>query len=97
LAYLEEKNENKVNKEFLIKRIIFGSFSSLIISDINSGTRDYIRKIDKDIFSKIQQKGFDYILSKDAPEYIKKDLKETLDNKSNELELLIIKIAKKYA
>lgn len=97
LAYLEEKNGNKVNKEFLIKKIIFGSFSSLIISDINSGTRDYIRQVDKDIFSKIQQKGFDYILSKEAPEYIKKDLKETLDNKTNELELLIIKIAKKYA
>jgi hypothetical protein len=56
LAYLEEKNGHKVNREFLIKRIIFNSLSSLVISDINSGTRDYIKQVDKNIFGEIENK-----------------------------------------
>lgn len=97
LAYLEEKNGNKVDKGFLIKRIIFRSFSSLIISDINSGTRDYIKQVDKDIFAEIQSKWFKYILEKEAPENIKKDIENIINNTSNTLELLIIKVSKKYA
>lgn len=97
LAYLEEKNGHKVDREFLIKRIIFSSLSSLIISDINSGTRDYIRQVDKDIFREIKNKWFSFILSKEAPENIKKDIANILDNTTNTLELLIIKASKKYA
>ena len=44
LAHLEEKNGKEVDREFLIKRVIFNSFKSLIISDINSGTKTYILK-----------------------------------------------------
>lgn len=97
LAYLEEKNGNKVDKEFLIKRILFNSLSPLILSDINSWTRDYIMDIDKDIFNRIEEKSFDFILSKDAPEDLKIDIRNTLNNKVNKLELLIIDSSKKYA
>ena len=51
LSYLEEKSWQIVDKEFLIKRIIFSSFKTLILSDINSWTREAILKVDKDIFT----------------------------------------------
>lgn len=97
LAYLEEKEGNKIDREFLLKRIIFNSFSSLILSDINSWTREYILQIDNEVFNKIEAKAFDFILNYDAPESIKKDMKETLENSSNKLELSIIEASKKYA
>lgn len=97
LAYLEEKNGNKVDREFLIKRIIFNSLGSLILSDINSWTRDYIMKIDDKVFPEIEKKAFEFILSKEAPECIKKDMKDTINNNSKKLELLIIESSKKYA
>ncbi|MDP2395723.1 MAG: hypothetical protein Q8S84_01505 [bacterium] len=62
MAYLEEKSGHKIDREFLVKRIIFNSFSRLILSDINSGTRDYILKVDDSIFDKLEKKSFDYIL-----------------------------------
>lgn len=97
LAYLEEKNWKKVNREFLIKRIIFNSFLSLLISDINSWTREYIKNIDSSIFKKIEDLWIKNLLDLDAPDFIKKDLEETLLNTDNKLELLIIDCAKKYA
>lgn len=97
LAYLEEKKWNKVDREFLIKRIIFKSFNSLILSDINSWTRDYILKIDKDIFSKLEKKATKIILEKEMPKNIKKDMKKTLEDDSKVLELKIIEAAKRYA
>ncbi|MDD2907773.1 MAG: HD domain-containing protein [Candidatus Gracilibacteria bacterium] len=97
LAYLEEKNGKKVDREFLIKRIIFNSFSYLLISDINSGTREYIRQIDSEIFSKIEEQGYKFILLMDAPESIKKDIFDTINDDNKKLELLIISVAKKYA
>ena len=59
LAYLEEKEGNKIDREFLLKRIMFNSLSGLILSDINSGTRDYILQIDNEVFGKIESKAFD--------------------------------------
>lgn len=98
LAYLEEKNGKKVDREFLLKRIIFNSFSYLLISDINSWTREYIKQINESIFSEIEKLGYEFILSMDAPESIKNDIRETLFNDSDKtLELLIISVSKKYA
>lgn len=97
LSYLEEKNWNKVDKEFIIKRIIFNSFKSLVLSDINSWTRDYIYKIDKNIFYEIEKKSYKYILSFDCIENIKNDLEKTIYNKEKTLELEIISASKKYA
>ena len=97
LAQIEEKNWNKINKEFIIKKTIFDSFKNLILSDINSWTKNYIEKNDKEIFLKLSSKSIKYLLSFDAPEYIKKDILDTLNNKTFKKELLIIKWAKKIA
>lgn len=97
LAHLEEKSWNKVDREFLIKRIIFNSFKSLILSDINSGTKSYILKNDKDIFINLENKAIGYLLSLDAPEYFKDDMKEVLYNTSKTLELSIISASKRFA
>jgi len=97
LAYLEEKEWKKIDREFLIKRIIFQSFYSLILSDINSWTRDYIFDIDNKIQKEIEKKALNKILEKPWPEIIKKDILKTLENDSKILELKIIKVAKRYA
>ncbi len=97
LAYLEEKSGNKIDREFLVKRIIFNSFSRLILSDINSGTRDYILKVDDSIFDKLEKKAFDYILWFDWPEYLKIDIRKTIFDNTKTLELSIIDASKKYA
>lgn len=97
LSYLEEKEWKIVDKEFIMKRIIFNSMKTLVISDINSGTRHYIEKINKDIFNKIEKKVIDHIISFDAPDYLKQDMIDTLDNKEKKLELSIIEASKKYA
>lgn len=97
LAYLEEKNGNYVDREFLMKRIIFNCFKSLILSDINSGTKTYILKNDSDIFLKIENKAINYILSLEGPDYIKQDMKDVLYNDSKTLELDIIQASKRFA
>ena len=97
LAYLEEKDGHKIDREFLLKRIIFNSFSGLILSDISSWTRDYILKIDDKVFNTIERKAYDFILSHDAPEFLKEDIKNTLDDDTKALEISIIEAAKKYA
>lgn len=98
LAYLEEKEgKKKIDKVFLIKKIIFDSFKGLILADINAGTRDYIQKFDKEIFSKVEEKGLEKIFSLDAPVYILEDLKSTILDSSNRIENTLIAAAKKYA
>jgi len=36
MAHLEEENGEKIDKEYIIKKIIFDLFKSLVLSDINS-------------------------------------------------------------
>lgn len=97
LAYLEEQNGYKINREFLMKRIMFSSLKSLVLSDINSGTKTYILKNNPEIFSQLENKALNYILSLDAPEYIKEDMKGIMSNTSFDRELLIIESAKRIA
>lgn len=97
LAYLEEKNWNKVDREFLLKRYIFSSFKTLILSDINSWTREAILEIDKEIFLNLENKALKFLLSLSWPESIKEDIKNVLEDNSKILELNILKASKKYA
>lgn len=97
LSYLEEKNWNNVDKEFIMKKIIFNSIKILVLSDINSWTRNYIEKVNKDIFHKLEQKVYDYVMSFEAPDYLKNDIMDTLKNTDNHLELSIIEASKRYA
>lgn len=97
LAYLEEQKWHSINREFLIKRIIFGSLKNLILSDINSGTKTYILKNNPEIFSALEKKALNYVLSLPAPEYIKNDIQSIMENDTFQKELLIIQWAKRVA
>lgn len=97
LSFIEEENWTKIDKEFIIKRILFNSFPSLILSDINSWTKEYIIKNNKDVFNELENKAMDFLLSIDCFEYIKNDIKDTFSDNDKELELSIIYAAKKYA
>ena len=79
-----------------MKKVIFHSFRDLILSDINSGTKEYIKKIDPDIFGKIHKKSFDFLFDFDAPEYLKDDMKQIVFDDSERVENQIILAAKKY-
>jgi hypothetical protein len=64
LAYQQEqKTGEQIDTLYLMKKIIFTSLADLILSDINSGTKGYIKKLDPDIFEKLYQQAYGYFLS----------------------------------
>ena len=79
-----------------MKKVIFWSFRDLVLSDINSWTKEYIKKINSDIFSELHKKSFDFLLGFDGPEYIKKDIESIVFDASQRIENRIIYAAKKY-
>lgn len=97
LSHLEEKNWKKVDKKYIIKKIIFDLFKTLVLSDINSWTRDYILKIDPKTMDDLENKVLDYFLSMEGWDFLKKDIKEAFSNKEDSLENRIILWAKKFA
>lgn len=97
LSHIEEKSWKKVNREFLIKRILFWVFSKLVLSDINSWTLNYIKKIDPEIYNKFQDKVHWNLFDLDVPDFIKKDMQDVLNCTSHKLELDIIDAARKYS
>ncbi len=97
LAHIEEKNWSKIDREFLIKRVLFSVFSKLALSDINSWTLRYINKIDSEIFSNLQDKVFKNIFKLDWPDFIKEDMQKILKDTSHKLELQIIDAARNYS
>ena len=97
LAYQEEKITGvKVDTLYLMKKIIFTSLADLILSDINSGTKWYIKKLDEKIFDELYEKAYDFFLSSEAPEILKKDFTHTLHRTDRQLEDTIYLAAKKY-
>ena len=97
LAYLEEKNGKKVDKNYIIKKVLFDLFKALVLSDINSGTRDYINEVDDSIMPKLEKKVEEYLFSFEGGDIIKQDIKEILSDNSKTLEDDIILAAKKFA
>lgn len=97
LAHLEEKQWKKVDKEFIIKKIIFKLFNSLVLADINSWTRDYISKIDSKIVWKLNKKVQKFLFSFEWWDFIKKDMEKILEDNSMILENKIISASKKFA
>ncbi len=81
---------------YLMKKIIFISFADLILSDINSGTKNYIKKLDEKIFDELYARAYEYFLESEAPEYLKQDFKNTLTRKDKAKEDEIFLAAKKY-
>ena len=97
MAHLEEEKGHKVDKEFIIKKIIFDLFKSLILSDINSWTRDYLLKVDPKVMWELDKKVEDYLYSFEGGEFIKQDMKNIFWEKNKNLEKDIIFAAKKFA
>lgn len=97
LAYIEEKRWVKLDKEYIIKRVLFDLFKALVLSDINSGTRDYINKIDDTIMSKMETKVEEYLFSFEWWDFIKEDMKKVLYDDTKKIEDEIILASKKYA
>lgn len=93
LAYHEN---DEIDILYLMKKIIFTSFADLILSDINSGTKVYIKNLDEKIFDELYATAYEYFLNIDAPEELKNDFKNTLTRKDKEKEDLIFLAAKKY-
>lgn len=97
LAYHEEKiTGNKADILYLMKKIIFTSLADLILSDINSGTKWYIKKLDEKIFDELYEKAYGFFISGDAPESLKDDFINTLHRDDKALEDKIFLAAKKY-
>jgi len=79
LAYQEEKLTGvKIDTLYLMKKIIFTSLADLILSDINSGTKWYIKKLDEKIFEELYEQAYGFFLSGEAPQSLKDDFKDTL-------------------
>lgn len=98
LAYLEEKHGKKtVDKEYIIKRVMFDLFKALVLSDINSWTRDYISNVDSEIMTKLEKRVEEYLFSFEGWDFIKEDMKKTLWATDKKLENEIILAAKKFA
>jgi len=81
---------------YLIKKIIFTSFADLILSDINSGTKSYIKKLDETIFEELYKKAYEHFLGDEAPEILKQDFRDILETKDKYKEDSIFLAAKKY-
>ena len=97
LAYHEEKKSGtKLDTLYLIKKIIFTSLADLILSDINSGTKNYIKKLDPKIFEELYSKAYEHFLKSEAPEILKTDFSEILERENMDLEDAIFLAAKKY-
>jgi putative hydrolases of HD superfamily len=98
LADIEEREKNiALDKEFIIKRILFHSLVGLILSDINAGTKDYIKMVNPLIFSKVEKEALEKILALEGNESIKEDILKTMKEKEKMLEINIIEAARKYS
>jgi len=97
LAHLEEKNWNTIDKEYIIKKTIFWLFNSLILSDINFWTREYISKIDSEIMWKIDEKVKKYLYSFEWWDFIKEDMEKIFSEKNKKIEDKIINVSKRFA
>jgi len=97
LAYIEEKKTGeKIDTYHIIKRILFVALADLVLSDINSGTKNYIKRVDAKIFDTLYERAYEFFLTSDAPGYIKEDMKSVLTGTGNEKENMICVAAKKY-
>ncbi len=97
LAYQEEKITGKrLDILYLMKKILFTSLADLILSDIDSGTKGYIKKLDEKIFDELYGKAYEYFLNLDTPKCLKNDFLQTMQETDKELEDKIFFAAKKY-
>ena len=97
MAHLEEENWKKVDKEYVIKKIIFDLFKALVLSDINSWTRDYLLKIDKKVMDELDKKVLDFLCDFEGWDFVKDDIRKVSEETTKSYENDIIFAAKKFA
>ena len=97
IAYLQQQEAwVEIDTLYLMKKILFSSFADLILSDINSGTKGYIKKLDNKIFDELYGNAYSYFLNLEAPEILKNDLQKVLQETEKETEDMMFLAAKKY-
>lgn len=96
MLFLASLEEQEIDILYLMKKTLFNSFSDLILSDINSGTKNYIKRMNPAMYDELYGKAFSYFSSQSMPEEIKKDFSEVLERTDRTYEDRLILAAKKY-
>lgn len=101
LSYIiKEKEKIDINILFIFKKIIFSSFITFVLSDINSELKTKIKKRHNLIWAKLELKVYNTLLALDMPERMKNDFQTMLQTDADmfgqqfKLENRIIKFAK---
>ncbi|EKE29749.1 MAG: hypothetical protein ACD_2C00107G0009 [uncultured bacterium (gcode 4)] len=82
-SILEEKEWKKVDLWYIFKKILFESFDTYILSDINSDVQYRVKEKNSAIFKLLQEKVYGFIYNLNLPDSILEDIKFIHDNKNN--------------
>jgi len=80
---IEEKEWKKVDISYLFKKILFESFDTYVLSDINSDVKFRIKRKNAATFKLLQEKVHKFIINLDLPEWIIEDINFIHDNEDN--------------
>ena len=94
--FLVQLEEDTYDRLYIIKKIIFSSFSEFILSDINSGTKNTIKKLDSEMYEAVYSKAYRYFLKYDMPDTLKLDYEDIIFWETKSREDMLIYAAKKY-
>lgn len=94
--FLVSLEEDEYDRLYIIKKIIFSSFPEFILSDINSGTKNTIKKLDSKMYEAVYWKAYRYFLNFDMPKCLREDYEDIVFWSGKEKEDVIILAAKKY-
>lgn len=93
---LQEKENIKIDLNYIYKKVLFESLSNFVVSDINSDVKSRIKLINKDIIEKIDNKIYKILLWFQMPKKIKNDFENTINNvkSPDSIEEIVFKFAK---
>lgn len=94
--FLVSLEKQEYDSLYIIKKIIFSSFSDFVLSDINSGTKNTIKKLDSEMYDAVYWKAYKYFLKYEMPDCLKNDYENVMFWGEKEREDEIIYAAKKY-
>ena len=94
--FLVHLEENEYDRLYIIKKIIFSSFSEFILSDINSGTKNTIKKLDSEMYEAVYSKAYKYFLKYDTLDSLRRDYEDIIFWEGKAREDRLIYAAKKY-
>lgn len=82
-SILEEKEWKKIDLWYIFKKVLFESFDTYILSDINSDVQYRVKQKNTAIFKLLQEKVHTFISELELPDRIKQDIKFIYENKKN--------------